>query len=418
MRLVASLAASFSARFLASLSTSFATSCAASKAWIVLLTTIVIGCGGGGKKAEPPPVPAVQFPDWVNTGSGAAKGDRGRVLRGVGAASGIKNVALARTAADNRARAEIAKIMETYSASLMKDYMASTTAGDMKSSSEEQHVEQAVKTFSAVTLSGVQIVNHWVHPQDGTWYALAELDMTTMADNIAKAKQLSAGVRDYVRKNADRVHDDLEKEENKRSGREQAPAAAPPPASKPPAAAEPPAAAPPSQAEKPAVETPFGSTGKIEGALRGRIYFLPEDTSQLPDFSTLKPVGEVYATKIDVPSRSFDTGFPGITDRYEWFALRYDGDFRVDKAGSYGFRVESDDGSKLYIDGKLVIDNDGVHPPTSAEGTVQLAAGTHKLELEYFQGPRFYIAVQLFVTPPGGHEQIFETGPAAGPARR
>ena len=135
---------------------------------------------------------------------------------GVGSVSGIKNHALARNTADNRARAEITKIFETYSASLMKDYMASTTAGDMSASSEEQHVEQAIKTFSASTLSGVQIVDHWVHP-DGTWYALAQLDLESFTKNLQKMKELNAEVRDYVRKNAERVHMDLEREEEKHS---------------------------------------------------------------------------------------------------------------------------------------------------------------------------------------------------------
>jgi hypothetical protein len=148
-------------------------------------------------------------------GSGAFGGEAGRVFYGVGSVTGIKNHALARTTADNRARAEIAKIFEVYSASLMKDYMASTTAGDMSASSEEQHVEQAIKTFSAATLSGVQIVDHWFHPVDGTVYALAQLDLQNFSNNLEKMKELSDKVRDYVRKNAERVHMDLEKEEAK-----------------------------------------------------------------------------------------------------------------------------------------------------------------------------------------------------------
>jgi hypothetical protein len=157
----------------------------------------------------------IDYPEWVMKGSGAFGGEKGRVFYGVGSVSGIKNHALARTTADNRARAEIAKTFEVYSASLMKDYMASTTAGDMSASSEEQHVEQAIKTFSAVTLSGVVIVDHWFHP-DGTVYALAQLDLNAFKDNLDKANELNAQVRDYVRKNAEKVHMDLEKEEAKR----------------------------------------------------------------------------------------------------------------------------------------------------------------------------------------------------------
>ena len=187
----------------------------------VLASLAVIGlvaCGGGKTEGDAPKnLQGIDYPDWVTKGSGAFGGEAGRVFYGVGSASGIRNHALARTTADNRGRAEIAKIFEVYSASLMKDYMASTTAGDMSASSEEQHVEQAIKTFSAVTLSGVQIVDHWFHP-DGTVYALAQLDLENFTNNLDKMNELNAQVRDYVRKNAEKVHMDLEQEEAKRAG--------------------------------------------------------------------------------------------------------------------------------------------------------------------------------------------------------
>jgi len=188
--------------------------------YLVMGTIAVALVACGGKKddgAAPANMQGIQYPEWVTKGSGAFGGEHGKVFYGVGMASGIKNMALARTTADNRGRAEIAKIFETYSASLMKDYMASTTAGDMTASSEEQHVEQAIKTFSAVTLSGVQIVDHWFHPDGTTIYALAQLDLGTFKDNIDKAKELNEKVRDYVKKNAEKAHMDLEAEEAKRA---------------------------------------------------------------------------------------------------------------------------------------------------------------------------------------------------------
>ncbi|MBI3178741.1 MAG: LPP20 family lipoprotein [Deltaproteobacteria bacterium] len=185
---------------------------------VVAVGALAVACGGGPQKEvvknEPSNLKGIDYPEWVTKGSGAFGGEQGRVFYGVGSASGIKNHALARTTSDNRARAEIAKIFEVYSASLMKDYMASTTAGDMTASSEEQHVEQAIKTFSAQTLSGVQVVDHWFHP-DGTVYALAQLDLEGFTNNLDKMKELNSKVRDYVRKNAGRVHMDLEKEEEK-----------------------------------------------------------------------------------------------------------------------------------------------------------------------------------------------------------
>ena len=68
----------------------------------------------------------------------------------------MRNEPLAWDTAENRSRAEIAKTFETYTAYLMRDYAASTTAGDFSRNSEEQNIERAVKTFSAVTLNGVK----------------------------------------------------------------------------------------------------------------------------------------------------------------------------------------------------------------------------------------------------------------------
>ncbi len=154
-------------------------------------------------------------PDWVWKGSGAFDDAGGKVFYGVGVASGIKNRALLRTAADNRSRAEIAKILESYVAVLAKDYMASTTAGDMSASSEEQHVEQALKTFSKTTLHGATIVDHWLDPQDGSLFALCKLDLEAFKDTLDSYKELDSKVRDYVRSNADKMHNELEKLENK-----------------------------------------------------------------------------------------------------------------------------------------------------------------------------------------------------------
>ncbi len=186
---------------------------------IVSLAIVAVSlgaCGGNNQGNAPKHLEGVEYPDWVTQGSGAFGGEEGRVFYGVGDVSGVKNPALARRAADNRARAEIQKIFDTYTATLMKDYMASTTAGDMTASSEEQHIEVAQKTFSAGTLSGVQIVNHWFHPDGQTVYALARLDLDNFKDSLDRMKELNSKVRDYVRKNAEKAHMDLEAEEAKR----------------------------------------------------------------------------------------------------------------------------------------------------------------------------------------------------------
>lgn len=126
----------------------------------------------------------------------------------------MKNQALLRSAADNRARSEIAKLFEVYTYSLMKDYAASTSAGGAVS--EEQHIEQAIETVTSATLSGVEIIDRWQDPGTGEFYSLAVLYMGNFVDGLNKVKGLDGRVKDYIRQNADRLHTELEKERDGR----------------------------------------------------------------------------------------------------------------------------------------------------------------------------------------------------------
>ncbi|MBX2811855.1 MAG: LPP20 family lipoprotein [Myxococcales bacterium] len=192
---------------------------------VAFVGSSLVACGGGGSQqsgvatgAVTPNGPVVEYPEWVMKGSGAFGGEK-RIFYGVGAASGIRNHALARTTAGGRARAELSKVFSTYSAYLMKDYSGSTTAGDMSASDEQQMVEQAIKTFSATTLTGVEIVDHWIHPTDGTIYALARMDVEGFEEMINRHRQLSAAVKERVKESSDAAFNELEEEEAKAAER-------------------------------------------------------------------------------------------------------------------------------------------------------------------------------------------------------
>ena len=156
-------------------------------------------------------------PNWVKKGSGAFNEKSDKSFYGVGSVVGVRNEPLAWDTAENRSRAEIAKTFETYTAYLMRDYAASTTAGDFSRNSEEQNIERAVKTFSAVTLNGVKPMDRYKDEKSGIYYVLTKLSLEDMKNNLEQAKELNGQVRDFVRKNADRLFDRLEKEEDKRA---------------------------------------------------------------------------------------------------------------------------------------------------------------------------------------------------------
>lgn len=174
---------------------------------------LLAAAGCGGRKVAGPV--AEKSPEWVNKGNGAFKDGGQSVFYGVGIAQGIRNRALSVTAADDRARGEIAKIMNSYIVVLTKDYMASTTAGDMSKSSEEQMVSQTLKNFAKFTLHGAVIVDHWKDPSDGTMFALCKLDMAAVQKTLADSKELDSKMRDYVKANAEKAFDELAAEEAK-----------------------------------------------------------------------------------------------------------------------------------------------------------------------------------------------------------
>jgi hypothetical protein len=161
----------------------------------------------------------------------------------------------------------------------------------------------------------------------------------------------------------------------------------------------------------------FGTTVVIPSGLKGLVYHIHPNSTQLPDFKKLKPAGPpIYTSSLNVPRENFTLGFPGVTDRIEWFAIDYTGKFWINDPGMYTFTLFSDDGAKLYIDDQELIDNDGIHPPRSMMGSVDLAGGLHFIRVSYFQGPKYYLALVLKVTGPKLKLRVFSTDEFKPPA--
>jgi hypothetical protein len=63
----------------------------------------------------------------------------------------------------------------------------------------------------------------------------------------------------------------------------------------------------------------------------------------------------------------------------------FNADLNITKEANYKFYLASDDGSRLFIDGKRFIDNDSAHGTVEKTVTVNLGAGKHEIKVEYFQ---------------------------------
>lgn len=125
----------------------------------------------------------------------------------------------------------------------------------------------------------------------------------------------------------------------------------------------------------------FRVVDRKDSAARGvtyKVYALPEGAVRLPDFSALKVAasGTAYELTTDGLALPSDANV----------AVAFDGYLNLTAGGSYRFALASDDGSKLYIDGKQVVDNDGAHGVITAAGSVDLQPGKHAIRVEWFNG--------------------------------
>ena len=187
----------------------------------MIMAVLMAGCGGSDSvkpTISTTPIQDLKAPEWVLKGGGAFAGERGKVFYGIGSAYGIRNPATLREAADTRARNDVAKIFQLYTASLTKDYVSSIMAGDPNVTSEEQLFERVIKQVTTMTLSGSEIVDHWQNPETGEFFSLARLDLNAFKDNLERMKDLNEKVKKYIRENADRMFNELEKEEAKLKG--------------------------------------------------------------------------------------------------------------------------------------------------------------------------------------------------------
>ena len=136
-------------------------------------------------------------PEWVSLGSGLFVGPP-KVFHGVGIApSSIKNEALRKGTAKNRARAAVAKMGETFVAVLLKGY--ATIHSSLPSP----------KILSLHFLEVARLVDQLVDPDDGTAYALVGVELHEFKDEVMKSTKIRSTGREYVFKSADRVFMDL-----------------------------------------------------------------------------------------------------------------------------------------------------------------------------------------------------------------
>ncbi len=135
---------------------------------------------------------------------------------------------------------------------------------------------------------------------------------------------------------------------------------------------------------------PGVQVGDVQPGLSCSLYHGEWDL--MPDLSQFTPVLEKVVHEVALVAEAPD----------ELFGQLMTGYLHVPETGLYTLSISSDDGSMLYLDGELVIDNDGLHGAVAIEGRSMLEAGYHPIRIEMFQkkGGR---ALSASITDPDGN---------------
>jgi beta-glucosidase len=118
---------------------------------------------------------------------------------------------------------------------------------------------------------------------------------------------------------------------------------------------------------------PAGHTGQ---GLLGE-YFVGKERAGTPKLVRVDPTVDFH-WELAAPA-------PGLPE--DGFSVRWTGTLTPPQSGLYALGLLSDDGSRLYLNGKLVVDDWGDHPPTLKTAQMELVGGkAYDLRLEYFEG--------------------------------
>jgi hypothetical protein len=167
---------------------------------------------------------------------------------------------------------------------------------------------------------------------------------------------------------------------------------------------------------------PSTGTATSENGLLAHLYYTPAGGNTYGDVESYiqnDPIApaDLFFNQLNVPTRSFSEGFSTqdgtvLVDPetgntlYEWFALHFESQIKLgslDTPGRYQFAVLSDDGTLMWLDQGTTpeqpfINNDGETPSRLRCATtgINFTSTTQiPLKLDYFQGPRYNIALML-----------------------
>lgn len=144
---------------------------------------------------------------WYEKSSGAYHTDAGRVFYGIGVAGPQKSPSLQRVNADNRARREIAGVIDQYSNALA--VTATQTGGSAIQSLPADQVRASLNILVRQVMHRATVVDHWMDPQNKRMKALCTLDLAQYQTVLAQQSFMDPRLRSSMQNYVEMVYDQL-----------------------------------------------------------------------------------------------------------------------------------------------------------------------------------------------------------------
>ncbi|NUQ52243.1 MAG: hypothetical protein HUU19_06045 [Phycisphaerales bacterium] len=123
-------------------------------------------------------------------------------------------------------------------------------------------------------------------------------------------------------------------------------------------------------------------------------------------------LGEVDWTTYDTTTIETSVSWPITTSAFyaggptDYFAVKLKASIEIPESGTWTFKLGSDAGARLFIDGQLIVNDDANHSFRFTQGTISLSAGTHTFEVRYLE---IYYSQGLVCTwkaPSASYEEV------------
>ena len=128
----------------------------------------------------------------------------------------------------------------------------------------------------------------------------------------------------------------------------------------------------------------FGQ-GKFD-VFQGQVYLIPFDSlgkGYYPEIENTDPIDNIELAELNIP-KTFDRENIFGIKRRAGYGILFTSAFHVNQPGCYEFKLESDDGSKLWISDIEFIDNDKPHQMKMEADTIGLTEGIYPIKLWYY----------------------------------